>query len=98
GDAFNSISLAPGSGCPFNPMINAGAIATTSLVRGNSGEDKIQRILGVFSTYAGRVLSIDNTVYSSEKETGHRNRAIGHMLRNFDILSEDPDIALDIYF
>lgn len=98
GDAFNSISLAPESGCPFNPMINAGAIATTSLVAGNSSEDKMQRILRVFSTYAGRELSIDSTVYESEKETGHRNRAIGHMLRNFNILSEHPDIALDLYF
>ncbi len=98
GDAFNSISLAPETGCPFNPMINAGAIATTSLVAGNSGEDKMNRILRVFSTYAGRELSIDAAVYESEKETGHRNRAIGHMLRNFNILSEDPDIALDLYF
>lgn len=98
GDAFNSISLAPETGCPFNPMINAGAIATTSLVAGNSGEDKMNRILRVFSSYAGRELSIDAAVYESEKETGHRNRAIGHMLRNFNILSEDPDIALDLYF
>ncbi|MEW6144684.1 MAG: glutaminase A [Thermodesulfobacteriota bacterium] len=98
GDAFNSISLAPESGCPFNPMINAGAIAATSLVVGDSSDDKMQRILRVFSTYAGRELSIDTTVYKSEKETGHRNRAIGHMLRNFNILNEDPDIALDLYF
>ncbi len=98
GDAFNSISLAPETGCPFNPMINAGAIATTSLVAGNSGKDKLDRLLGVFSVYAGRKLSIDATVYRSERETGHRNRAIGHMLRNFNILSEDPDIALDLYF
>jgi len=98
GDAFNSISLAPETGCPFNPMINAGAIATTSLVAGNSSEDKMQRIMRVFSTYAGRDLSVDTAVYESEKETGHRNRAIGHMLRNFNILIDDPDIALDLYF
>lgn len=98
GDAFNSISLDPETGCPLNPMINAGAIATTSLVAGHSEDDRFERLLTVFSHYAGRRLEIDASVYRSEKETGHRNRAIGHMLRNFDVLTEDPDAALDLYF
>jgi len=98
GDAFNSISLAPGTGCPLNPMINAGAIAATSLIAGRSNEDKLNRILSVISLYAGRQLTIDRLVYESEKTTGHRNRAIGHMLRNFDILVDDPDPILNLYF
>ena len=98
GDAFNSISLHPGTGCPLNPMINAGAIATTSLVAGHSPEDRLERLLSVFAMYAGRPLEVDESVYRSEKETGHRNRAIGHMLRNFDVLTDDPDGALDLYF
>ncbi len=98
GDAFNSISLAPGTGCPLNPMINAGAIAATSLVAGYSPEDRLQRLLAVLAAYAGRPLSIDRAVYESERDTGHRNRAIGHMLRNFDILTADPEPALDLYF
>jgi glutaminase len=98
GDAFNSISLDPETGCPLNPMINAGAIATTSLVAGHSAADRLERLLTVFSHYAGRRLAIDESVYRSEKETGHRNRAIGHMLRNFDVLTDDPDGALDLYF
>ncbi len=98
GDAFNSISLEPGSGCPLNPMINAGAIATTSLVAGHSAADRLERLLSVFAMYAGRPLEIDEAVYRSEKETGHRNRAIGHMLRNFDVLTDAPDDALDLYF
>ena len=98
GDAFNSISLAPETGCPLNPMINAGAIAATSLVAGRSYEDKLKRILSVLSLYAGRQLTTDQIVYESERTTGHRNRAIGHMLRNFDILTEDPEPALDTYF
>ncbi len=98
GEAFNSISLAPGTGRPLNPMINAGAIAATSLVSGHSEADKLHRILTLLSLYAGRPLDLDRAVYESERDTGHRNRAIGHMLRSFDILGEAPDAALDLYF
>jgi glutaminase len=98
GDAFNSISLEPATGRPLNPMINAGAIAAASLVAGRSETDRFERVLGLFSMYAGRGLDLDESVYLSEKATGHRNRAIGHMLRNFDIISEDPEPALDLYF
>ena len=98
GEAFNSISLQPGSGRPLNPMINAGAIAAASLVAGHSPEDRFHRILSVFSLFAGRALTLDHAVYESERDTGHRNRAIGHMLRNFDILTDHPDDPLDLYF
>jgi glutaminase len=98
GDAFNSISLDPQSGCPFNPMINAGAIAIAGLVKGESAADKLKRVLHTFSTYAGHELTLDAMVYQSEKNTGHRNRAIGHMLRNFNIVSDDPEPVLDLYF
>ena len=98
GDAFNAISLESGSGRPLNPMINAGAIAASSLVAGHSPDDARARLLTVLSTYAGRPLAVDEAVYESERSTGHRNRAIGHMLRNFDIITEDPDSALDLYF
>lgn len=98
GDAFNSISLAPGTGTPLNPMINAGAIAAASLVAGHSPADRFERILAVMSLYAGRRLELDDAVYRSERDTGHRNRAIGHMLRNFDVLKANPEDALDLYF
>lgn len=98
GDAFNQISLSPDTGRPRNPMINAGAIASTSLVTGRSTEDRWNRILGLFSLYAGHPLGLDEKVYASERDTGHRNRAISHMLRNFDIIEEDPEPALDLYF
>ena len=98
GDAFNSISLEPGTGRPLNPMINAGAIATSSLVAGTSREARLARVTDAISAYAGRRLSIDDAVFESERDTGHRNRAIGHMLRNYGIVSEDPDPALELYF
>lgn len=98
GDAFNSISLEPGTGRPLNPMINAGAIATTSMVAGDSPDHRLGRLLDTFSALAGRTLSIDEAVYRSEKATGHRNRAISYMLRNFDILADEPESPLDLYF
>ena len=98
GEAFNSISLAPGSGRPLNPMINAGAIAATSFIAGYSQQDREERLLAIYSLYAGRCLSLDNAVYESERTTGHRNRAIGHLLRNFNILESDPEPILDLYF
>lgn len=98
GDAFNSISLDPVTGCPRNPMINAGAIATTGLVEGKTAAIRLRRIQEMFGRYAGRELSIDAQVYSSESATGHRNRAIGHMLRNFDILKDDPMPVVETYF
>jgi glutaminase len=98
GDAFNAISLHPRTGAPRNPLINAGAIAACGLVPGATVEDKTARILDAFSRYAGRPLDIDERVYASESATGHRNRAIGWMLRNFDILGEEPTPTLETYF
>ena len=98
GDVFNAISLRPQTGAPLNPLINAGAIAACGLVHGDTVEAKTARILDTFSRYAGRPLDIDETVYNSESATGHRNRAIGWMLRNFSILEGDPTPTLETYF
>lgn len=98
GDAFNAISLQPQTGAPLNPLINAGAIAACGLIAGATPDDKTARIVDAFSRYAGRQLDIDERVYASESATGHRNRAIGWMLRNFAILDDDPTAALETYF
>jgi glutaminase len=98
GEAFNSISLAPESGRPLNPMINAGAITSTSLVAGGSTAEREGRVVDFYGRFAGRSLEVDMEVYESERDTGHRNRAIGHMLRAFGVLEEDPNKALDLYF
>jgi len=98
GEAFNAISLKPESGAPFNPMINAGAIATCGQILATAAQTRIQRILAYLSACAGRALEVDAAVYQSESETGHRNRAIGWMLRNFGILNEEPTEVLETYF
>ena len=98
GDAFNAISLEPGTGRPRNPMINAGAIAAAGLIAGKEAQTRLRRMLEMFSRYVGEDVVVDESVYRSESETGHRNRAIGHMLRNFGILTEPPDPVVDLYF
>ena len=98
GEAFNAISLDPGTGIPRNPMINAGAIATSAQIQQLAGEGAEALLLEYFSQLAGRPLDIDQEVYASERDTGHRNRAISHLLRNFDVIEGDVEPGLDLYF
>ncbi len=98
GEAFNSISLDPQTGAPLNPMINAGAIATTGLVAGATAAQQWERIVEVISNFCGRPVTADEAVYRSESESGFRNRAIAWMLKNFDVIDGDPMPVLENYF
>jgi glutaminase len=98
GEAFNELSLER-SGRPLNPMINAGAITAHSLV-GPSGlgpEERTRRVVDGLSAFAGRRLEVDESVYASELENAHRNHAIAHMLRSYDVLTEDPEAVVAGY-
>lgn len=99
GDPFNSlIRLDEDSKRPDNPMINAGAIATTSLIEGNGPTDRLNRLLEMFHRYVGHEVFIDMPVFMSERDTGHRNRAIAHLMLNFGMIDRNIDKALDLYF
>jgi glutaminase len=99
GDPFNSIiRLDEYSKRPDNPMVNAGAIATTSLIKGTDPTDRLNRMLAMFRRYIGHDVYIDMSVFISERSTGHRNRAIAHLMRHFDMIDEKIDEALDLYF
>jgi glutaminase len=81
----------------MNPMVNAGALATTSLVPGDTGEEKFARIVAALSAFAGRPLAMDEAVYESEAATNDRNRGIAHLLNGYGRMYCDPDVATDIY-
>ncbi|MET0318262.1 MAG: glutaminase, partial [Rhodococcus fascians] len=96
GEAFNELSLEGDTRRPKNPMINAGAIATHSLL-GSSVEERTSRALSFFSTLAGRQLSVDESVCRSELDTADRNLAIAHMLRNYGILPDEAHAVVEGY-
>ena len=99
GEPFNELSLEDGSGKPLNPMINAGAITTHSLVGppGATQGERMERVISGLSAFAGRRLSVNERVYESELEHAHRNYAIAHMLRGHGILTGDPTVAVQGY-
>ncbi len=66
-------------------MVNAGAIATTGLIRGADIEERTSRIVEMLSAFAGRSLWIDEAVYASESATGDRNRALAYLMRSHGI-------------
>jgi glutaminase len=98
GLAFNSLSaIEQGNGGRTNPMVNAGAIATTALVPGDTSEAKWRFIHDGLSRFAGRTLAINDEVYASASETNIRNRSIAFLLQNYGRLAVDPALATGLY-
>jgi glutaminase len=99
GDPFNAIEFSPVTRRPYNPMVNAGAIAISGMLRDVLGpDDAFALVLERFSQAAGRQLELNEDVYRSETLTGHRNRAIAHLLLSAGALKEPVEPALDLYF
>jgi glutaminase len=101
GDNFNSMVklelVEPGR--PFNPMINAGAIAITSLIKGSSSTHKFRRILAFIRKVAGdNSLVYDQEVFESEVATADRNRSLGYFLKHNHFLEGNVEAHLQVYF
>jgi glutaminase len=100
GDAFNSIVRLETSARrkPFNPMINAGAIATTSLLPGEDAQARVRLLARFIGSMTGEEPRVDDGVYRSERDTAARNRSIAWMLKELGLLDGDVEEALDAYF
>jgi len=98
GEPFNTISLEPGSGRPANPMINAGAILTTSLLAAATPGARAARVLDGLTAFAGRRLEVDEDVFRSEDDTGSRNRALAWLMHASGSLDAAVEASVRTYF
>lgn len=95
---FNSVvAIELNDGHPMNPMVNAGALATTALLPGSTASERWDALRAGLSRFAGRELALDEEVYRSESETNHRNRAIAQLLESYGRIRSDPAEVVDVY-
>lgn len=95
---FNSLAaIERGDDGRTNPMVNAGAIATTSMCPGKSLSDKWKFIHEGLSRFAGRTLELNKEVYESASQTNHRNQSIARLLQSFGRVYIDPADATELY-
>ncbi len=98
GMAFNSVvALELHPQHLSNPMVNAGAIATTSLILGETAEAKWAAIRDGLSRFAGRTLNVNEEVYASASASNHRNHALVRLLQGYGRVYFDPLATLDLY-
>ena len=97
-DAFNYSDRALRSE-HVNPMINIGAIALCTMIKGKNGAERFERLLSFASSLtSGGNLTVNEAVYKSEKATGNKNRALVYMLKAHGLVDGDAEDILDIYF
>ncbi len=98
GQPFNSIkAIEMIDERSVNPLVNAGAIATVSMVRGDTPEAKWAKIAGTLDAFAGRKLPVMEDVYASEAATNGRNQAIAKLLAAYGRLYDDAGVSVDLY-
>ena len=98
GMPFNSVSAIEQSTTKLtNPMVNSGAIATTSFTPGKTKEEKWHYIYNGLCGFAGRKLTLNEEIYQSACQSNYRNRGIAHLLYSYGRLGCDPEMATELY-
>ncbi|WP_040495479.1 glutaminase A [Ilumatobacter nonamiensis] len=98
GDSFNAILLDEDDNRAPNPMVNAGAMAITDLVVGDSIGARVDVVRSLYERYLGRLPELDHHVWASEQATGNRNRAIAYLMLSRGIIEDRVEETLDLYF
>jgi glutaminase len=98
GQVFNSITaIEQYKGAEMNAMVNPGAITATSMVKGSSRDEIWKKIIGFYSDFAGRPLSVNQEVFKSEADTNQRNQALAMLMYAYGHIKAEPLRATDIY-
>lgn len=100
GDDFNSVSLVfdERRNRPHNPMVNAGALVTTDLIRTGDSDADIEGVLDILRRFSGNhEIAVDEDVFARELETADRNRAISYLMRSFGMIGPDVEDNLALY-
>ncbi len=98
GDPFNSFTFDEAHNRPFNPMVNAGALVTTNLVKGGDREERVGRILDRLRIYAGNPdLRVDEAVLSEQLVSNDRNLGLSYLMRSLGMLSGDLEENIAVY-
>jgi glutaminase len=96
--AVEAVRTVVGTGAPeMNPLVNAGAISTTSMVTGATADEVWKKIIGFHNDAAGRPLSVLQDVYKSESDTNQRNQAIGALMLAYGYIKDNWQQAVDLY-
>jgi glutaminase len=98
GQVFNSIvAIEQYRGHQMNALVNPGAIASTGMIPGKTGEEKWAKIIETYDDFAGRKLEVNKEVYESEAATNQRNQAIGALMYAYELIKDDSKMVTDVY-
>ena len=96
--AVEGVRTVVGTGAPeMNPLVNAGAISSTGMVKGANADEIWNKIIGIHNDCAGRQLTVLQDVYKSESDSNQRNQAIGALMLAYGYIKSDWERAVDLY-
>ncbi|WP_213239185.1 glutaminase A [Citrobacter braakii] len=98
GMPFNSgLAVELTKGAPENPLVNAGAMSTVSLIEAKDKTDRWNKILDNLNVWADATLTVNEPVFKSEMETNQHNQALAKLMESYNSFYGNTDEAVEIY-